>query len=72
MAVLDHTVPSTSPTSFLARVGAAIVRWAEAVAESRSRAGALAYYQSLSDEELAQKGLSRENIPQYVFRDLYC
>ncbi len=49
-------------------------RFAEAFntyVESRSRVSQIHALHKLSDEELAKRGLTREAIPSYVFRDLF-
>lgn len=53
--------------AFLSRVGQGF----NAYMESRSRAGEINRLNALSDGELAKLGIKREDIPQYVFRDLF-
>ncbi|PTQ72505.1 hypothetical protein [Celeribacter persicus] len=43
-----------------------------AYAVRRKRLGELARLDALSDEELLAMGITRERIPHYVFRDLFC
>ncbi|MEP5152789.1 DUF1127 domain-containing protein [Planktotalea sp.] len=69
MAVLDHSV-SIEP-SFFARVGSAIATAFENYTLARSRSAEFEYYESLSDSELAAKGLKRDEIALHVFRDHY-
>lgn len=39
--------------------------------ERRSRADQIAKLNALSDEKLAELGISRDGIPAYVFRDMF-
>ncbi|WP_434286573.1 hypothetical protein [Celeribacter sp. SCSIO 80788] len=43
-----------------------------AYAVRRKRLGELARLDALSDEELLAMGITRDRIPHYVFRDLFC
>lgn len=69
MAALDHT-GSIGP-SFLTRIANGARSFLDSYIEARSRSSEFAYYASLSDSELAAKGLRREDIPMHVFRDHY-
>ncbi|MBT9385580.1 hypothetical protein KM176_17040 [Pseudooceanicola sp. CBS1P-1] len=53
--------------SFFAAVGAGLA----AYMERRSRSEQIAKLQAKSDVELSKMGLKREEIPAYVFRDLF-
>jgi hypothetical protein len=54
---------------------AAFTAWAgrafEAYVASRSRTDRIQALEALSDAELAARGIRRDQIVQYVFRDLY-
>lgn len=69
MAVLD-SVSSTGPSLF-SRIGGALSNALESYAAARMRTAEFEYYNNLSDAELADKGLRREEIAQHIFRDLY-
>ncbi|MFP4274395.1 MAG: hypothetical protein ACLFRU_05150 [Paracoccaceae bacterium] len=47
-----------------------ILRGLNAYAESRSRTGEIRELEAKSDAELARLGITRDQIPAYVFRDL--
>lgn len=73
----DQTV-STAPAGTLAAVRGQIDRFfagigqgVNAYIEAQSRLPQIARLNAKSDEQLAAMGLSREQIPQYVFRDLF-
>ncbi|MCW8842627.1 MAG: hypothetical protein OQK00_04345 [Rhodobacteraceae bacterium] len=48
-------------------LGNALVR----LGEANSRTKQVAYLQSLSDEDLAKRGITRDEIAHYVFKDVY-
>lgn len=61
-------------TGFRARLDnffASFARGFNAYVESRSRIHQIHALNNLSDEELAKRGIKREGIPSYVFRDLF-
>lgn len=53
--------------AFFASIGQGI----NAYAEYRSRADQVQVLNAKSDAELAKMGLTRDDIPRYVFRDLF-
>ncbi|MBS8228760.1 DUF1127 domain-containing protein [Vannielia litorea] len=60
--------------SLLARVGAGLDRALNvlvSMAEANPRMKAVTRLSELSDEELAARGLKREDIVRHVFRDIY-
>ncbi|MBU2962514.1 DUF1127 domain-containing protein [Citreicella sp. C3M06] len=61
----QHTAPFLS--RFFAALGNAIV----AIGEANPRLRRVEALQRLSDEQLAAKGLRREDIVRHVFRDVY-
>lgn len=69
----DITAHSTNaaPRSGLRAVLAAIAEFFETAAASNRRVRQVQYLQSLTDEELAKRGIKRENIVHRVFSDLY-
>lgn len=48
-------------------LGNAMIR----LGESNSRTKQVAFLQSLSDADLAKRGISRDQIAHYVFKDVY-
>jgi uncharacterized protein YjiS (DUF1127 family) len=56
-------------TRFLSRLGAKLWNVMEALATANSRARQVEALSAMSDEELAKRGLRREDIVQHVFRD---
>ncbi|MFP4240211.1 DUF1127 domain-containing protein [Rhodosalinus sp.] len=71
MAEITADSTNTAPRSGLRAVLHAIADFFENVAASNRRLRQVQYLQSLTDEELAQRGLKRENIVHHVFCDLY-
>ena len=73
MAVLDYSASHKS-TSFLGaffkRLGTSIYAGFESMAHARARTAEFQYYNDMSDEQLAAKGLRRDEIARYVFRDM--
>lgn len=67
MAVLAYSGVSTP--SLLARIGKALLNAGEAFVEARSRSAEFQYYTDMSDAQLAEKGMRREDIALHVFRD---
>lgn len=59
------TILSPIATAFK-RVGWFLVQ----IAENNSRLKQVEFLQSLSDEELARRGLTRDRIPMHVFSDM--
>lgn len=53
--------------SFLVRLGAMFVAYAEA----RSRYPEIQALQALSDDQLAQRGLTRDGIVRHVYSDMF-
>lgn len=73
MAVLDYTDTQTSASSsdsFFKRIGANIMDVLVKFAHARARTAEMQYYTDMSDEQLAAKGLRRDEIVQHVFRDM--
>lgn len=56
-------------TGFLPRLGRSILAFFENIARANSRVRLFEQLNALSDEQLAARGLKREDIVQYVFRD---
>ncbi len=66
-----HT-PSNRPLrDALARFFAGLGQGFNAYLHSRSRIDEIRRLNAKSDEELARLGITRDRIPQYVFRDLF-
>ncbi|MFP4327375.1 MAG: DUF1127 domain-containing protein [Paracoccaceae bacterium] len=55
----------------IAQIFAVLARWMVRIAESDRRVRQVEFLRNLSDEELAARGLKRENIAHHVFGDLY-
>ena len=53
------------PAASLAKLGA----WLEAFAEKHSRRDQIAFFNSLTDAQLAARGIRRDQIAHHVFRD---
>jgi hypothetical protein len=66
---------STQPTAGfsilrpLVAMGHGFLAWMERVAEANSRIDEIRHLQSLSDEELAERGIERDRIVYHVFSD---
>ena len=71
MASLEPTTPAVSHEGLISRLGDFFVNWFEVVGKEKSREKEFEYFASLTDEQLAAKGLSRNEIARHVFRDLY-
>lgn len=59
--------PGFSVSAMLSRVGSSIYAVLINMAEARSHAKQIQFLQSLSDEELKRRGLSRDSIVHHVF-----
>jgi uncharacterized protein YjiS (DUF1127 family) len=57
--------------NFFSNLFAAIGRGIVHAAESNHRMKKIEFLNSLSDEELAARGLKRDEIARYVFRDVF-
>jgi len=71
MAVIENTQSRTNTFGILKGVASAISGFFAATTLANSRAEKLAYYNQLSDEALAQHGLTREDIVHRVFPEMY-
>tara|TARA_B110000902_G_scaffold81930_1_gene97211 strand:- start:316 stop:537 length:222 start_codon:yes stop_codon:yes gene_type:complete len=71
MAFLSTSDFSAVRPSFLKTVFAATGRWFAAVMEANSRQDQVQRLQIMSDTQLAEFGVRREDIVRYVFRDVY-
>lgn len=74
MAYFTNTAPVAWPLSFLARIGKGLESLFLSLAIAGSydaRMSEIEKLQSLSDEALAEKGLKRDEIVHYVYRDLF-
>ncbi len=60
-----HSVPRAG-TGFWT----AVAKGFEVYADRRSRRSQIEYLQALTDAELAEKGIDRDRIVHYVFRDM--
>ncbi len=57
--------------NIFASIGNAIVRSMTAIAEADSRVRRVQQLQAMSDAELAERGISRDEIVHHVFRSTY-
>lgn len=62
-------VPSAQSENIFARALKAIWNGLVSLSEANARSKELDFYNSLTDEQLAERGLKREQIVRYVFRD---
>lgn len=62
---------SANPLSFLARIGRGILDAVEAMQRNNARLRELERLNAMTDEQLAARGLRREDIVRHVFRDVY-
>ena len=69
MAALTHTGIAPANYSFFAKFKSAIGRYVEAVIAARGRSEEIARFQSMSDRQLADIGVERQDIVKIVFRD---
>ena len=66
-----NAVISEQKQGFFARVLESMMRGFENYAYIKSRSAQIEALNAKSDEELAQIGIKRDEIPQYVFRDYF-
>ncbi|MGD9861628.1 MAG: hypothetical protein AB7S99_00295 [Pseudodonghicola sp.] len=70
---MAHTTSQPSAVFSITRpfvaFGHALGSWIERIAEANSRQDEIQYLQSLSDEELAKRGIKRDRIVYHVFAD---
>ena len=69
MAFLTDTPRAKGFTAALQSAGTSVWNWLVKVGERRARTAELSYYMSMTDEELAKRGLRREDVVRHVFRD---
>ena len=69
MAYVNAPHRSFGLVSALQRMGAAIWHGMLQLGEARGRVNEIEHLQSLSDAELAKRGIKRNQIVQHVFRD---
>ena len=71
MTFFFDTAAAASQPSILSKIGAGFVAAMTRVMEAQDRSPEVRRLEALSDIELAQMGLKRENIIRHVFRDVY-
>ncbi|REC57308.1 DUF1127 domain-containing protein [Rhodosalinus sediminis] len=69
--IAAHSNASAAPRRGLSALFAAIGEFFTTVAASDRRLRQVDYLQSLTDAELAERGIRREEIVHHVFRDTY-
>lgn len=70
MAAIDTHADVAERNSILGKFWDSIKLGFSEYARARSRSDKIEALQAKSDEELAQLGISRQDIPRYVFQDL--
>ena len=66
-------VPQGNPIAAgLNRVFNGILNFLVSISMAQSRVRQIEFLCALTDEELAERGLSRQDIVRYVYRDAYC
>lgn len=71
----QHSFPSQTRSFFLragtilATIGTTMAGWLDSLAKANSRIAKIEALSAMTDEQLAAKGLRREDIARYVFRD---
>lgn len=63
----EQTVSAPTATGFFSRIGKAVTRVMVAMIEANPQYRKLQKLQAMTDDELAGMGLTREDIPRYVF-----
>ena len=71
MASISSNIPAAGFSAKVSALFASISSGMIAYMERRARSEQLAALQAKSDDELANLGITREQIPAYVFRDLF-
>jgi len=71
MAYISENASHSQSRGLLSRIGDNFVRAFNVASEAKGRIARVEALQSLSDEQLAAKGLRREDIARHVFRDLF-
>lgn len=71
MASVTSNIPAAGFSAKFGALVSSISNGLVAYMERRTRSEQIAALQSKSDAELAKMGIAREEIPAYVFRDLF-
>ncbi|MBV7408527.1 DUF1127 domain-containing protein [Maritimibacter sp. DP1N21-5] len=71
MAYTATTTDFAASHPIYARVLEALKNFGAAYVEARSRQGEIAALEAMTDEELAERGLTRDGIVRHVFSDSY-
>jgi uncharacterized protein YjiS (DUF1127 family) len=69
--ITTDSIASGAVRARLDRFFASLGQGFNAYVEARSRRDQIEALEALSDAELAERGLKRNDIPRYVFRDLF-
>ncbi|MEL6608638.1 MAG: DUF1127 domain-containing protein [Pseudomonadota bacterium] len=69
MALMSDFEPATGNGNIFSRWANAFWNGLVALGEAGARTEEIKYWQSLSDEQLAERGLTRDQIVRHVFRD---
>lgn len=71
MAFFSDTTTAQDRPAFFAAFSNRVVAFFERLAEAQNRTAAVNALQNLSDRELADIGIAREDIVRHVYRDIY-
>lgn len=71
MAFFTDTVSAQPQTGILSKVGASIASAFNRIIEAQDRSHEVRRLEALSDIQLAEMGIARQDIVRHVFRDVY-
>ena len=71
MAFFTDTASAQSQPSILSKIGTGIVAAMTRIMDAQDRSPEVRRLEAMSDVELAEMGIKRENIIRHVFRDVY-
>ncbi len=71
MAFFTDTTPTQDRPAFFAYLAARVIGFFDRVADAQNRSLDVQRLQRLSDRELADIGIAREDIIRHVYRDIY-
>lgn len=66
----SHSHAAPRAQGFFSRLGARLGRWMEDIAVANARVRQVERLNAMSDEQLAKRGLTRDQIVHHVFRDV--
>jgi hypothetical protein len=71
MAFFTDTASAQSQPGILSKIGTGIVAAMTRIMDAQDRSPEVRRLEAMSDIELAEMGIKRENIIRHVFRDVY-